>query len=447
MITARFSTPHTAAWMRAVATALLCTSGPVHADLHASRTGSRDAPASGVRPLEQWLEQKVAASDGATGDNFSYSVAIEGTTAVVGASNAAVNGQPGQGSVYVFTESDRTWNQTQKLVADDGTVGDAFGFSVSISGDTILVGAPYATIGANGGQGAAYVFNQSGGVWIQTQKLTNEDGDSNNNFGWSLSVSGSNALISAPVAPVGQNALQGKAYIFADSGGMWSQGPTLTADDGTAFADFGYSVALDGTTAIVGAQGVNSYFGAAYIFDGTSGTWTQTAELVPDDGTTFEFFGISVALSGPNALVGAYYQNVGGSAHQGAAYVFTDTGGTWSQAQKLTAAEGADGDRFGLSVALGGSTALVGAYFANGQRGAAYAFTEDTGHWTESTEVTASDGATGDHFGNAVALSGDSALIGAFDAGIDGRASQGAAYFYAPSIDDTIFANGFDSSP
>lgn len=406
-----------------------------------------DAPALSATPLGQWLEQKVSANDGASGDNFSYSVAISGAIAVVGASNAAVGGVGGQGSAYVFTESNGMWSEGQKLVADDGAADDAFGFSVSISGNTILIGAPYATIGGNGGRGAAYVFAQAGGLWTQTQKLTNDDGDSNNNFGWSVAVSGSNALISSPVAPVGQNALQGKAYIFTETSDVWTQGPTLTADDGAAFDSFGYSVALDGTTAVVGAQGVNSYFGAAYVFDGSGGTWTQAAELVPDDGTTLEFFGISVAVSGSNALVGAYYQNVGPNAHEGAAYVFTNSGGAWSQAQKLTANEGAASDRFGLSVALDGSNALVGAYFADNQRGAAYLFTEDAGNWAETTMLTASDGQPNDHFGNAVALTGGAALVGAFDAGIGGNTSQGAAYVYTQPANDTIFANGFDSAP
>ncbi|MGA9423371.1 MAG: ECF-type sigma factor [Rhodanobacteraceae bacterium] len=418
---------------------------------HAARVDTPLRPAAShnatAPPLGALLEQKIHSSDGAADDNFSYAVAISGSTAVVGAPNAAVDANSGQGSVYVFTESGGTWSQGQRLIADDGAADDAFGFSVSLSGTTILIGAPYATIDGRGGQGAAYVFDGSGGSWTQVQKLTSDDGDSNNNFGWSVAVSGSNALISSPVAPVGQNALQGKAYIFTETSDVWTQGPTLTADDGAAFDSFGYSVALDGTTAVVGAQGVNSYFGAAYVFDGSGGTWIQTGELVPDDGTTLEFFGISVAVSGANALVGAYYQNVDGHAHQGSAYVFTNAGGSWAQARKLTASESAAGDRFGLAVALDGSTALVGAYFAGNQQGAAYEFTEDAGNWTETRMLVASDGATGDHFGNAVALAGDTAIIGAFDAGIDGHASQGAAYVYTPPGDDTIFANGFDAAP
>jgi hypothetical protein len=395
-----------------------------------------------------WTEQKVVSDDGAASDNFGYAVTISGTTAVVGASNAGVDGDA-RGLAYVYTLVDGTWTLQQEIGADDGAALDGFGFSVSLSGDTLVVGAPYVSIGDNGGEGAAYVFTRTGDTWTQVQKLEPDDGTSNFNFGWSVALSGSTALISSPVAPVGDNILQGKAYVFTDDGGSWSQAQTLVADDGSEGSTFGESVAIDGTTAVIGASGTNGYFGAAYVFDGSGGTWTQTGELVPDDGMATEFFGLSVAVSGSTALVGAYYQNVPPHNHQGSAYVFTDDGGTWTQHQKLTASDGAAGDRFGLSVALDGSTALVGAYLAkigdNTTQGAAYVFSaSDDGTWTESDKLFASDGASGDEFGNAVALSGDVALVAAFDASPNGEINQGAAYFYTRAADDAIFVDGFD---
>jgi hypothetical protein len=402
---------------------------------------------SGAQPLA-WAEQKISAPDGAAGDNFSYAVSVSGTTAVVGASNAGV-GNDGRGIAYVFTRSGGIWTAQQTLMADDGAADDGFGFSVSVSGDAVVIGAPYATVGGNGGEGAAYVFTRSGATWSQAQKLGPDDGTSNFNFGWSVALGGATAVITSPVAPVGENALQGKAYVFTDAGGSWSQTQTLLADDGSAFATFGSSVALDGTTVVVGAAGVDSYVGAAYVFDGSGGTWLQTGKLVADDGVATEFFGISVAVSGSTALVGAYNQRVDGHNGQGSAYLFTGSGGTWAQQQKLTASDGAAGARFGLSVALDGSTALVGSYFAaiggNAQQGAAYVFTRTGGTWNETDKLFASDGAANDHFGNAAALAGDTALIGAFDATIDGQASQGAAYFYTRPT-DLIFADGFDGA-
>ena len=395
-----------------------------------------------------WVEQKVVQDDGAASDNFGYAVAVSGSTAVVGAPNAGVDGDA-RGFAYVYTLVDGTWTLQQKIGADDGAALDGFGFSVSLSGDTLVVGAPYVSIGDNGGEGAAYVFTRSGDTWTEVQKLDPDDGTPNFNFGWSVAVSGSTALISAPVAAVGENILQGKVYVFTDDGGSWSQAQTLVADDATEQSTFGESVAIDGTTAVIGASATNGYFGAAYVFDGSGGTWTVTAELLPDDGMPLEFFGLSVAVSGTTALVGAYYQNVPPHNHQGSAYVFSGEGGTWTQQQKLTASDGAAGDRFGLSVALDGSTALVGAYLAkigdNTTQGAAYVFSGSDGTWTQTDKLVASDGASGDEFGNAVALSGDVALVAAFDASPSDQLNQGAAYFYARAgADDAIFVDGFD---
>lgn len=254
--------------------------------------------------------------------------------------------------------------------------------------------------------------------------------------------------MSTPVAPVGDNVLQGKAYVFSGNGSAWTQTAILTAVDGSALATFGSSVALDGNPAVVGAAGVNGYVGAAYVFDGSGGTWTQIGELVPADGLATEFFGISVAVSGATALVGAYNQRIDGHNGQGAAYVFAESGGAWSQQQKLTASDGAASARFGLSVAVDGTTALVGSYFASidthAQQGAADVFAQADGVWTQTDKLVASDGAAVDHFGNAVSLSGDTAMVGALDAALGANASQGAVYLYGPMVDDTIFGDEFE---
>ena len=395
-----------------------------------------------------WTEQKVSAEVPAPDNSFGYAVAVDGDIAVVGEPYGAVAGNSGQGLAHVYVRAGGTWSETQVLVADDGAAGDGFGFSVSISGGTILVGAPYATVGENGGQGAAYAFEESGGSWSQAQKLVTAAGGASNNFGWSVAVSGATAIVSAPVAPVGENALQGNATVFTGDAGSWTEGPTLVADDGTAFATFGSSVAVDGDTIVVGANGVNSYFGAAYVFERSGTDWNQVARLAPDDGTTLEFFGISVAVSGANAIVGAYNQRVGENNGQGSAYVFTRSEDTWTQAQKLVASDGAASARFGLAVAIDGATALVGSYFAdvgaNVNQGAAYVFRLEGGTWSETDKLVASDGAADENLGNAVALSGDTALTGVLNAEIDGNAGAGAAYFFTAPVADTIFENGFE---
>ena len=376
-------------------------------------------------------EQEVGASDGAPGDEFGISVAVDGDTALIGASYE--NG--GQGAAYVFVQSGGVWSETQKLTASNGAANDWFGQSVALAGGTAVIGAPQYL---DFGNGAAYVFTQSAGTWSESQKLTADDGVGRDQFGIAVAVDGSNVLVGA----YGVAFYTGAAYAFVESGGAWTQVQRLAADDASQNADFGVSVALDGTTALIGAYGDASYQGAAYVFDNTGGTWTQAQKLVASDGAANAHFGISVALDGSQALVGAEGATVGANSHQGEAYAFSNAGGSWAETQVLVASNGAAWDYFGRSVSLDRANALVGAYGVNAQQGGAYLFANAGGNWSETQALTASDAAGGDQYGIWVALAGSTALVGA--SGADGF--QGAAYFYALPADDTIFANGFDSS-
>ncbi len=336
---------------------------------------------------------------------------------------------------YPITVDPLVWVQ-QAVTASNGAANDQLGISVALSGtgNTALVGVPNKTVGANSNQGTAYVYTLTGGAWSQTAKLTASDGAAYNNFGWSVALSGTGttALVGAYV---GGNIAQGTAYVYTLTNGTWSQTQELTASNGTTNAYFGSWVTLSstGTTALVGAPGTTvgttANQGAAYVYTLAGGTWSQTAELTASDGAANDYFGSSVALSstGTTALVGASNKTVGSNVYQGEAYVYTLTNGTWSQTQELTSSDGAANDNFGWSVALSntGTTALVGAYFknvgSNYNQGEAYVYTLTNGAWTQTAELTAS-GST--FFGNTVALSstGTTALVGAY--------GQGEAYVY-----------------
>ncbi|MGH8428689.1 MAG: FG-GAP repeat protein [Gammaproteobacteria bacterium] len=389
-----------------------------------------------VDPLV-WLEQKATASDGAAYDNFGFSVALAGATAVIGAPYATVGGNSNQGVAYVFTETNGVWSQSQRLTASDGVVFDRFGNSVALAGTTAVIGANQATVGGNTQQGAAYVFTETNGVWSESQKLTASDGAADDGFGYSAALAGATAVIGALQATVGGNADQGAAYVFTGTNGVWSQSQKLTAGDGAAGDHFGVSAALAGATAVIGAYnatvGGNAAQGAAYVFTGTNGVWSQSQKLTASDGAADDDFGNSVALADATAVIGAIGATIGGNAVQGAAYVFTETNGVWSQSQKLTASDGAAGNFFGSSVALAGATAVIGAPDFYGGPGAVYVFTGTNGVWSESQKLTASDGAMGNAFGFSVALAGGSAVIGAYNATIGGNAAQGAAYFEGQS--------------
>lgn len=348
---------------------------------HAAINGNANQGAAYVfvRSGASWgLQAKLTASDGWVNGWFGYSVAISGDTAVVSATGT----NPG---VYVFVRSGTSWTQQAKLPKQTplGTND-----SVGIDGDTVVIGVADETVGGNFCQGAAYVFVRNGGTWTEQQKLTASDGAANDQFGYSVGINGETVIIGAPYVTVGGNANQGAAYVFVRSGTSWPQHAKLTASDGGVNSWFGSSAAASGNTVLVGAHPNR----AAYTFVRSGTSWIQQAKLTASDSTVGDRFGISVSLSGDMAVVGAELASIGSNTFQGAAYVFGRSGTTWSQQSKLTANDGAGSDNFGNSVSLSGDTAVVGAYCADvgGQsnQGAAYAFagTEQSGNsyllWT-----------------------------------------------------------------
>jgi uncharacterized repeat protein (TIGR01451 family) len=323
-----------------------------------------------VDPLLHTQVAKLTASDTATYDYFGFSVAISGDTLVVGAEGKA----SGTGATYVFERDEGgAWSQVKKLTASDGAVGDYFGDSVAISGDMLVVGAQHNAFDT----GAAYVFERDEGgtnAWGQVKKLTASDGAVSDNFGFSVALSGDTLVVGA----YGQSG-RGAAYVFErDEGGTnaWGQVKKLTASDGALDDNFGASVALSGDTLVVGAYGKSSFTGAAYVFErdeGGTNAWGQAAKLAVSDAATNDRFGFSVALSGGTLVVGSH----GESSFTGAAYVFArDVGGVnaWGQVAKLTASDGTVGDLFGFSVALSGDTLAAGAWGKTSYKGAAYVF-------------------------------------------------------------------------
>ncbi|MCG6975904.1 MAG: FG-GAP repeat protein, partial [Acidiferrobacterales bacterium] len=208
------------------------------------------SPASWALTINE--AQKLIASDGAAGDQFGRSVSVSGDTAVVG----AYAKDSSRGAAYVFTRTGDTWSYQAKLIAEDGVANDLFGFSVSVSGDTAIISAHSDDDNGNS-SGSAYVFTRSGSVWSQQAKLIAGDAAANDLFGVSVSVSGDTAVIGASLNDDNGNA-SGSAYVFTRSGGVWSQQAKLLAADGAANDQFGRSVSVSGDTAVVGAYAKDS---------------------------------------------------------------------------------------------------------------------------------------------------------------------------------------------
>lgn len=370
-----------------------------------------------ISTAANWTEiQKLLASDGAAVDGFGWSVSLFGNTALIGAAYDSDNGL-GAGSAYVFIYNGTTWAQQAKLLPPDGAQGYYFGYSVSLSGDTALIGEPYdAQNGCN--SGSAYIFIRTGTIWVQQEKILPSDGAAGDNFGFSVSLDGDTALIGA-LSDNDNGDLSGSAYIFSRSGVSWTQQQKLIASDGASFDRFGCSVSLDLDTALVGAywgDGNEVDSGASYVFIHTDTTWMQQAKLLASDGAADDLFGYSVSLDGDTALIGTYADDDNGPS-SGSAYMFIRTGTTWTQQQKILASDGATFDFFGISVALSDNTAFIGAMqnIGNGQySGSVYVFIRSRNTWVQQTKLLASDGKGGDCFGCSVSLDSNRALIGAF---------------------------------
>jgi hypothetical protein len=370
----------------------------------------------------QYAETKLRASDGASSDYFGYRVAISGKTIVVGAWGDDSN----KGAGYVYTPGQET-----KLTASDGAAYDYFGGSVGISGDTIVVGA----YGDDSSKGAAYVYKFDGTTWQET-KLTASDGT--HYFGYSVAISGDTIVVGAWC---GWNYIKGAAYVYKFDGTTWQE-TKLTASDGTAFDWFGFSVAVSGDIVVVGTPYKNSG-GAAYVYkwNGTTSTWDET-KLTASDRAVGDSFGWSVAVNEDTIVVGAY----GDDSSKGAAYVYKWNDTTW-QETKLTASDWAPsppypyGWFFGCSVAVSGDTVVVGAEQAsvNGSHpGAAYVYKFDGTAWQEESKLTTSDGtAYSFGFGYSVAVSKNTIVVGNPYNMAKGYAS-GAAYVYRVTIRSVI---------
>jgi hypothetical protein len=390
---------------------------------------------------------------------------------------------------------DPTFAQQAYLKASNPDADDRFGYSIAISGDTVAVGAPFensVATGVNGNQGdntasdsgAVYVFVRNTGTWSQQAYIKASTIDSGDRFGYSVAISGDTVAVGAPgedSVATGVNGNQGDntashsgaMYVFVRNAGIWSQQAYIKASTIDSGDEFGYSVAISGDTVAVGAPGEDSvatgvngnqgnntasHSGAMYVFVRNAGTWSQQAYIKASTIDSGDLFGWDVSVSGDTIVVGARWEDsgatgVGGSQSDntmsgaGAAYVFVRSGGTWSQQAYLKASNTQIDDLFGSSVAVSGDTAVVSANGedsntsgVNGDQsnnlasdaGAAYVFVRSGGTWSQQAYLKASNTDALDNFGNDVALSGDTIVVGAFQessnaTGVDGNQGNDAA--------------------
>jgi FG-GAP repeat len=320
-----------------------------------------------VRSGETWIEQAILTSPFPLREHsFGASVAISGDTVVVGDPDTSV--------ADVFVRSGTSWSFQQRLQPFAGR-SSQFGVSLAIEGDTVVGGAWRTNeVGGGGGQGSAYVFVRSSGVWTLQQKLPASDLARDDGFGFAIALSGDTVVVGTPQVGLNNSDKRGAAYVFVRSGTSWSLQQKLTASDAHKLSFFGGSVTVLGDTAVIGAPGANTAKGAAYVFTRTGTTWTEQIKLRASDVDSLDFFGTAVDLFGDTLVVGA----AGDRGFRGSAYVFAGSGATWFEKGKLTASDGSKKDFFGDTLALASEdTVVVGAFkndSAGKNSGSAYVF-------------------------------------------------------------------------
>jgi hypothetical protein len=378
-------------------------------------------------------EQKLTAREGEALDQFGYSVAISGDAMIVGSPLDFIGANVEQGSATIFTRTANVWSEQVKLTASDGAARNDFGLAVAIDGDTAVVGAP----GTNGYRGSVAIYVRDGSAWTRQATLTSNDAHEADGFGYSVAIDGNTLVVGAVGVDVGPYAAHGAAYVFVRNGSNWTQQAKLTQTDGWTSDNFGLDVDVDGNTLVVSTGrhdvGSNQNQGAAWVFVRSGSNWSQQAKLTASDAAIFDEFGCSVALDGNTIVVGSLAR-IGANDYQGAAYIFERTGGVWTEQTRVTAIGGAVNDRFGYSVALDGDSFVVGSFGydvgENANQGSVHVFTRSQGIWSLHAKRTAFDGATFDNLGYAVALSGDDIAAGAMNDDIGTNLDQGSVYVF-----------------
>jgi len=379
----------------------------------------------------QWTSTEVAklvASAPQLREELGTSAALSGDTVVIGA--------PGwnndQGTAYVFVRGGAGWGQQAQLTASDGMPDDHFGRAVAVCGDTIVVGADATPTTTE--VGSAYVFVRTGTSRTQQAILAPIGGKAGDAFGSALAIEGDTVLVAARFEDRDDTNLWdvGAVYAFDRSGTAWTQTAKLSSDDGEINDEFGVSLSLSGDTLLIGAAGDEMDRGAAYVFARSGTAWSQGQKLTPGGLTINDRCGASVALSGDTILLGAPDAIGGGP---GSAFVFRFDGASWVEHQKLTANNAQVGDQFGSAVALEGDAAFIGAWGDDHSgmtnAGSTFLFTRNNATWTQTTRLTASDADPFDYFGRSVAVSGSTVFIGANGDDLPGGSDEGSAYVFA----------------
>jgi len=399
---------------------------------------------AGVGSVRTCEVNKLVASDAESGAQaqFGHAVSADGEVAVIGARTDPCGAGSQCGSAYVYRWSGSLWDEEDKLTASDADTTDLFGSSVAVAGDIAVAGSPSDDHEGGTDAGSAYVYEWDGNAWGSEQKLTAPDTEANDQFGSSVAVEADVVLVGAKnEGNTGGSDGSGAVYVFRNNGSSWAFEDKLTALDTAAGDQLGGSVSINGGVAVLGAGytdcAAGSSCGAAYVFHWNGSSWVEQQKLSASDAAEGDRFGSSVSIDGSLILVGAWLADCGAESSCGAAYVYGFNEADWIEEGKLTGL--AAGDLFGCSVSIHNNIGLVGARSVDcvdgNNCGAAYVVRQIEENWVLDGKLSAADAAAGDIYGVAVALGEHVALIGASLHDLPELDNAGAAYAYAFPVD------------
>lgn len=363
-----------------------------------------------TRGVQVFPDQTILAADGVSGARFGAATAVDGSRMLVGASSDSENGDRA-GAVYVYELEAESWVEKHKLLASDGGPVDFFGSRVKLLGDTAIVGA-FRDDDFGQDSGAVYVFEFDGSVWNETQKLTASDAEEGDRFGLYLDAQGDWLVIGADLEDsAGQDA--GAAYLFRNLGGTWVEEEKLQASDLSAGVRFGQQVAIFGNELIVGAylsDAAGNDSGAAYIYSFDGASWIEDEMLTSSDLDAGDLFGSRVDIQEGRAIVGAFQDSFDGLLRPGSAYIFEKEDGNWGQTVKLTAGTPTESGQFGLAVAVIGDKAFVVEPAADNPE--IHVYSKASGNWIEVGQLVDSASVSTDGFGVGLSVSSLYAVAG-----------------------------------
>jgi hypothetical protein len=371
-----------------------------------------------------WVETEILMpDDGHQFNRFGDAVSLSGNTAMIGA-HFADGIDLGTGAVYVFEfENEVDWNFKQKLSVED--IGRAwFGDSVNVYGDTAMISGPSYDDEENhlNDIGAVFVFKKIDNQWEYVQVLLGDQPSSYDRFGESISLFDDQAIISK----INNSENKGEAIVFEFINNEWTQIESLNHASIESNDQYGYSVSISGTLAVIGAprdddNGENS--GAAYVFKKVMGSWVFEEKIISTDGSEYDQFGSHVRISGSEIFVGAKgYDST--KTNAGSVYVYQNTKNKWSQTNQIFIPDPISEDEFGSFLGVSAGKLIVGS-----NRGTVYSFNSMKSNWAFSEKLTVEAGSTYDRFGNSVSIFGDFAAVGSYKDDDNGP-NSGSVYIY-----------------